>query len=442
MHVRTIRFLFLGSLLFFMSGCAQNSTYRTDFTPCTFTKEGDCTRQAIQYHAPGQAEEYSLSFVEFDDQGQLRHREQMQAVLANYYEISSTHDVLLIVFVHGWHHSAKPGDKNIQEFRRLLSRVSAIEHAGSELAKQTPRKVLGLYIGWRGDSITIPYLNSVTFWDRKNTAHNVGLQGVTEALLKLEEIVNVKAGIETAVPKPLNSRLVVIGHSFGGAVVYTSLQQVLADRFVDSRRGKTFVSDANGFGDLVVLVNPAFEAMRFATLYDISQENCRRYMPTQLPKLAILTSEKDYATKYAFWVGRFFSTMFESHTTLARHLCTEQGAQKLDVDEGEADRNTVGHFAPYQTHHLVPATGKLSRGADFTYRQLQNTWSTQKASGTLHFEGTDLIHLNKTRPLNPYLNIKVDGELISSHSDIWGDAVINFVRDLIVISTLPGQAAK
>ncbi len=36
----------------------------------------------------------------------------------------------------------------------------------------------------------MPYLNAVTFWDRKNTAHDVGQLGVTELLLKLEEIVN------------------------------------------------------------------------------------------------------------------------------------------------------------------------------------------------------------------------------------------------------------
>ena len=341
-----------------------------------------------------------------------------------------------------FHHSAEPGDDNIKEFRHLLTRISETEHANSKKLKQPARKVLGLYIGWRGDSITIPYINAVTFWDRKNTAHTVGLQGVTEVLLKLEEIVNVKAGTETTEPKPNNSRLVVIGHSFGGAVLYTSLQQILADRFIDSRKGKTFSGDANGYGDLVVLVNPAFEATRFATLYDISQEGCRRYFPSQLPKLVILTSEKDYATKYVFPLGRFFSTFFESDTTLTRHQCTEKGEKELLVDEGEAGRNTVGHFDPYLTHHLVLAKTKRLRSAEFSYRALQNTWANQKAGGTLHFEDTDLIHLDRTRPLNPYLNITVDGELIHNHNDIWGDAVISFVRDLIVISTLPVQPTK
>jgi hypothetical protein len=433
----SIRLLLLLAAFFLMNGCAQNSAYRTDYTECTYAQPQDCAQNAIQHHAPGQASEYRLGFVEFDDQGQLRQREQMQAVLDSYYQIAAQDDVLLVLFIHGWHHNAGPGDTNIQEFRKLLEKVALSENTGAGAKARKARKVLGVYVGWRGESITVPVLNDVTFWERKNTAHNVGLQGVTELLLKLEEIVNVKAGMETEEPKPLNSRLVVIGHSFGGAVLFTALQQVMADRFIDSRKDKTWSGDAQGFGDLVVLMNPAFEALRYATLYDISQQNCRHYFPSQPPRLAILTSKKDYATRFAFPLGRFFSTLFESHTTLERHDCAADGPKDIDIDEGEADRNTVGHFEPYLTHRLVPDSTAQNRGAEFSYRDLQTAWSKQSYGNSLQFEGVDLVHLGHTQPLNPYLNIQVDGDLISDHNDIWGDSVIGFVRDLIVLSTLP-----
>lgn len=432
-----IQYTFILAVALVMSGCAQNEAYRKDFTACTYSQPEDCQQNAIQHHAPGRPDEYRLGFVEFDDQGQLRHREQMQSVLDSFYPIASKDDVLLVLFVHGWHHNAGPGDTNIQEFRKLLQKIARIENSGAGNNSHKARKVMGVYAGWRGESITVPLIKETTFWERKNTAHNVGLQGVTELLLKLEEIVNVKAGMEIEDPKPLNSRLVVIGHSFGGAVLYTALQQVMADRFIDSHRNKTFSSDAQGFGDLVVLMNPAFEAMRFATLYDISQQNCRRYFPGQPPRLAILTSKKDYATRFAFPLGRFFSTLFESHSTLQRHHCTAAGRKPVDIDEGDADRNTVGHFEPYLTHRLVTAPTRQTRSADFSYRELQNSWSKQSQNGSLNFEGVDLVHLGNTQPLNPYLNIQADGELIGDHNDIWGDRVIGFIRDLIVLSTLP-----
>lgn len=431
--------LFLATLLSVLvfSGCAQNAAYRTNYQSCVYTQSSDCTDHAIQHHAPDQPGEYYLSFVEFDDQGQLWDRKQLHKVLDTYQPIAGTHDVLLVAFIHGWHHNADPEDSNIQEFRRLLTKLSQAEFNGG-----TRRKVLGVYIGWRGESITIPVINGTTFWERKNTAHKVGQQGVTEVLLRLEEIVNVKAGMDRAKPQPLNSRLVTIGHSFGGAVLYTALQQILEDRFIDSRKNKTVTGDANGMGDLVVLMNPAFEALRYATLYDISQDYCRSYFPSQLPKLAILTSETDRATGWAFPLGRFVSTFFETHTTLDRHHCTGTGKSNISpmkIAEGEADRHTVGHFEPYLTHRLIPSKTPETRSTKFNYRTLQNLWSQQKLSGSFAFDNTELIHLGKTVPNNPYLNIQVDQHLIVGHNDIWHDDIVNFLRDLIMISTIPGQ---
>ena len=91
-------------LLTIISGCAQNSAYRTDKTSCLYIKTGDCAANAIQQNAPGRDNEFELAFVEFNDQGQLRDRKQMQAVLDHYYKIASDNDVVLMVFAHGWHH--------------------------------------------------------------------------------------------------------------------------------------------------------------------------------------------------------------------------------------------------------------------------------------------------------------------------------------------------
>jgi hypothetical protein len=420
----------------FFTGCAQNAPYRTEYGLCTPTEQLKCAHSALLHEAPGSSREHYLGFVEFDDQGQLWDRAQMREVVGSYQEIAGQSDVLLVVFVHGWHHNAEAGDGNIEEFDKLLGSLAEIEARGG-----SGRKVLGLYVGWRGESIEIPLVNDLTFWERKNTAHNVGLQGVTEVLLRLEEIVNVKAGMETEEPPPLNSRMVVIGHSFGGAVLYTALQQVLADRFIDSRRGQTSSGDAKGFGDLVVLVNPAFEAMRFATLYDISQEHCRRYFETQLPKLAVLTSQGDLATKLAFPAGRFFSTLFETHKRLDnRHYCDGgRSVAPLTLDEGKADRTALGHFRPYITHELKPSAAKRMRGAGFDYRAFRTAWSRQQSGGTLPFVGSELVHLGRTHPLNPYLNVTVDKALMADHNDIWRPEIVKFVRDLITISTLPAE---
>jgi hypothetical protein len=419
------------AILLALAGCASDKAYRPDLTACRMSQSAEqCARHAILVNAGQAGESYRLGFVEFDDQGQVRDRGQMQAVLGNFQEIAGKEDVLLVTFAHGWHHNARYDDENVRNFSQLLGQIAKAEAASGH------RKVLGLYLGWRGESVSLPLLRYATFWERKNTAHKVGANGVAEVLLKLEEIVNVKEGIEAADAKPNESRMVLIGHSFGGAVAFTALQQILEDRFIDSRRGKTASDTAKGFGDLVVLMNPAFEALRYASLYDLSRERCS-YFPQQLPKLAILTSEADWATGYTFPAGRFFSTLFESHNTLDRAYCSPKGTEKIQIKEGQADRNTVGHFEPYLTHELHAAGEGVKHLTDdgISIGELKRRWITQQPADWFDFGDSRLLHLGHTHPLNPYLNIRVDSMLIPGHNEIWDERIVNFIRDMIVIST-------
>lgn len=421
----------------FISACSGNVQYRNDDKKiCNYVKEGDCATSILQKSTAEPDSPYMLGFIEFDDQGQLWQRDQMNMISDKFNEIAGREDVLIIVFVHGWKHNAEDGDGNINEFRKALKNMAKTETKNSNKYKYKTRKVLGVYLGWRGESIDVDYLDNITFWERKNTAHIVGQRGVTEPLLKLEEIINVKRGIAANDNKKTTSHLVIVGHSFGGAVVFASLQQVLNDRYLDSHSGKTWQDGPTGFGDLVVLVNPAFEAMRYATLYDISQQKCRRY-PGQMPSLVTLTSEADWATKYTFSFGRFFSTIFESHNTLERYYCTEEGKEKFELTEGKADRNTIGHFEPFITHELLPDSKATVDRSQFKYKLLRKQWLEQKAGSTINFSSAKLVHLDKTRPRNPFLNVKVNEELIPDHNNIWGDNIVQFISDMIIMSTLP-----
>lgn len=430
-HLKTI--ILIGLLA--LTACSFNGQYRTELSPCQVTGDTPCNSAAIQQLKTAVGE-YQLGYIEFDDQGQLRQREQMLAVIDHMGREAAKNDVILTVFVHGWHHNAAPDDGNVTEFNRLLAKLAVAEKFASGQQQRPARKILGVYIGWRGESIEIPWVNNLTFWDRKSTAQEVGLQGVTEALLKLEQIVNVKAGQEGD-PKQRNSRMVVVGHSFGGAVLYTATQQLLTDRYYQTRLG--YSRNAEGFGDLTLLINPAFEALRFSTLYDIGQQQCRRYWSDQLPKLVIMTSEADLATRYAFPLGRIFGTVFETHDDMERIQCTVQGQQPVSFSEWEADLLTVGHYKPYWTHKLKALPEIVKRTTTFNYGTLSTLWSQQQFGGRITFEGSVLSHRGLTHPLNPYLNIRVDKKLIGGHNDIWGESVLSFIRDLIMISTIPNE---
>lgn len=404
-----------------LSACASNEIYRNNFSRCEVTAQESCESHSIQLHHKATDQEYLLGFVEIDDQGQLRNRAQMRALLNELYTLASKESLLINVFVHGWHHSAKPGDANVENFKHSLAELSEIESRELHSGK-TPRKVVGIYVGWRGESIEVPWVNTITFWDRKNTAHEVGYLGMAELLLRLEEIRNIK---NTQEP-PVKSRLVVLGHSFGGAAVYSATAQILADRFVNSALDKNYVGSAAGFGDLVVLLNPAFEALKYAPLYDLAQARCS-YFEGQPPRLVILTSEADYATRYAFPAGRVFSTFFETHGTIERDDCN----RPLVYSEGAADRSTVGHFGPLQSHELHPA----SQEKKLVYRNIQAIWEKQQVEGIAQYGKTELTSLKRTTIYNPYLNVKVDKRLIADHNDVFRPEIAEFIRALIVVST-------
>lgn len=408
-----------------LSGCASNEIYRGDYRPCGVTAENACEQSSQHIYNAGADDEYTLGFVEIDDQGQMRDRKQMQALLDTLYQKAARESILLTVFVHGWHHNARPGDSNIEGFKENLARISKIESRRARELGRPPRKIAGVYVGWRGESIDVPPFNYLTFWDRKATAQDVGYLGITELLVKLEEIANVR----NSMTPPVKSRLVVIGHSFGGAVVFSATSQILASRFVDSRENKGFTDTAKGFGDLVVLLNPAFEALRYAPFYDLAQARCG-YFPEQLPRLAILTSEADDATGILFPMGRVFSTVFETHRDMERNECNHP----LSLDEGAADRNTVGHYEPLISHTLtLVAEKKNLQLAD--YKNMKHIWSTQTPGNATQYGSTVLTHLNKTNPRNPYLNIRVDENIITDHNDVFNEKVMEFIRLLIGLST-------
>lgn len=417
-----------------ITACTGNIAYRTQYDLCEIAQsEKKCDNASLQFYKnPEKAEEsYTLGFVEFDDQGQLYDRKQMNILIKHLYSMASTDDLLMSVFVHGWHHNAKANDSNIVNYRNTLLKLSRLEQFDAKQAQRKPRKIVGIYVGWRGESVTIPYLNTLTFWDRKSTAQKVGHGGVTEFFSRLEEIRNVKESTYTD-NKEIQNRLVIIGHSFGGAVVYSALSQILMDRFVDTKGPVGTASTVKGFGDLVILINPAFEALQIATLNDMANER-GSYFSDQAPVLAVLTSEADLATKYAFWAGRVFSTAPAKHRNVTR--INKASKQEQLIKQGSADRTAIGHFKPYITHRLNPDKAPQTGNMLQALTDVRNSWQQDKPGQVIHFPGSVLEHRNTTVARNPYLLIQVDKDIIPGHNEIYDERVVSFLSFLIMLST-------
>jgi hypothetical protein len=435
------------ALLIMISGCAPHKMYRSEKPEIGVCEkqepesDSECEKYSLQRMPTGNGASYLLGFIEFDDQGQLWSRTQMRNVLDQLKKEAASQDLLIVAFVHGWKHNAAPGDKDIKTFRGILTQLSKFETQKAKAMQADPantegpaRQVAGVYLGWRGESIIPDPFKELTFWDRKNTAQKVGRGGIVEVLSQVEDIQII-----------YGSSLVVIGHSMGSTVLHTALVQILEDRFI-----QTANPDIKGYGDLVVLINSAFEANLYTPLSDMSTERCD-YCESQRPILAVLTSEADWATRDSFRIGRILSTRFEyeDHDHQRKNAVT---GQVETISAYEANVTAIGHFEPYRTHRLDPrqpeqkreeltfATAK--RSVD-TFGQISDDWRNDAPGKSITIGDVVLTRTENSAGRNPYLVIRVSEKLSSGHNDIDDPRIIDFINQLIQISsTSPAQTEK
>jgi hypothetical protein len=73
---------------------------------------------------------------------------------------------------------------------------------------------------------------------------------------------------------------------------------------------------------------------------------------------------------------------------------------------------------------------------------VRNGWTLDAPGRDIPFRGTVLRHLDKSVTRNPYLNIEVDRKIIPGHNEIYDPRVLDFLANLIMLSTTENEAAK
>jgi len=415
----------LAMLLVGMSGCIPLKQYRTNASPPPTPSDAPLT-----------------TFVEYDEFGHAFDPHEMSNAVAQATATAAANG-LVIVYVHGWHHNASKSDGNVDSFQKVLERAAEIDASYGV----PPRPILGVYVGWRGESVNSHHwysklFSELTFWDRKNTAHAVGNGEVLELLQRLSSIRQAHQ----------DSRLVVIGHSFGGAVVYSTLahkliEQILADE--DPAVNQEQLLPPVSPWDLAIVVNPAFEAMRLRPQFELASS--REYGPEQGPHLVLITSTADSATGIFFPIGRKLSTMFDTYA---------------DGDPTGRDLNTtaVGHYLPYVTHQLAPSP-VCQRGPPSLVAPTTTTAALLATTNTYCFndgralqEGATPLLLTRcdadadcgavaphhhiargkaSDGLMPYrlpiMNIRTTEAVMADHNDIWNPSMQGLLTQLVIL---------
>jgi hypothetical protein len=95
---------------------------------------------------------FDLAVIEFDDDGQFEKQVQLRRaadwITARRAGDFTEHGVVVVVFVDGWHHGARWEDTHFVAFRKVL-RALAVR----EMERRDSRRVIGLYLAWRGNPL-------------------------------------------------------------------------------------------------------------------------------------------------------------------------------------------------------------------------------------------------------------------------------------------------
>ncbi len=341
---------------------------------------------------------YWAGFVEFDDEGWLYDPRgqptQMQVVHArlrselNDREFDKT-DFLVVAFVHGWHHNAHDTDCNVREFRAMLK--VANDRYAAEAAKNStmhPRRIVGIYAGWRGESIDVNGLNVTTVLDRRNAAERVAKGDIRELFAQLRKLQigeSQKSDPAGGLMRTDRMRTVVIGHSFGGLIAFHGLSPAVLNELtltkpereqgcrptvyrppaVQMQNGVRLAKDENVaidkdrtapvFPDMLILVNPAFEATRFESLHALMRPNGCPY-PEDRPKVVVVTADNDGATGSIFHASRKVLTVLEAYP---REIDSADNVSR----ERDANTHAIGFAQRYQTHRLCVIGEGLNKRA-------------------------------------------------------------------------------
>lgn len=395
-------------------------------------------------------EDYRLHFLEFDDQGQLWSTAPFKRLVETLQKEAASPEkprLTIVLFAHGWQNDARLCNGNVCCFRTFLSRIAADSKIGSARSNGMlrPTRVIGIFIGWRGLSATIPPFRALSFYSRKNVAANVGHGELVEVLSFLDQYQK-HVNAETV----NRCRLVIMGHSFGGAIVYSAIANVLKSRITDARV-RTVLGEENlpieGFGDLVVLANPAFEASLYAPLQELVGA-FPSFSPHQNPLLIVLASETDTATRTYFKISRFVGTIFQrTGPRSSRQMLT----------------HTIGNYEPFVTHKAsAPVDERVGRGGSLlgvvSDCECKLPMSEVDVEAVDHFlsilrmgraeaakalvptlcpghEQLGVVSLDcvVTRPPGlPLWVIRASNEVVSGHSGFFTRPVTDIVRNLVV----------
>ncbi len=400
---------------------------------------GSCGYAHKNYNQEGGALVHPNDFViQVDDYGSFWDPEIPARAIDSIAQSARSTNTIVIVVVHGWQHSAAPNDENAVRFATILQAIRkklddnvdgkpGIYRRSRQLLTGSGNvNVFGIYVGWRGSSLPSP-LSYLTFWDRKNAAERVGNGDLREFLLRLNSIY--RASYQDRKPLSPYVGMASIGHSLGAQVLFKAISSTLEQELIevtklalnrDAPRQK-LAKPLEGFGDIVILLNPALEAFQFERIRKLDAQ--LTYDRRQPPLLLVLSADTDVSRRVFFPAGRWVDAIFLA---------------PIHDEQYDLWSHALGEYEPQRTHTITFLPEQPVPAAKFFISD-----APDRPCDIVNFDLTDMPTIARVRlepiagrhhPYSPFLIAYGGKKLIHGHSGIFEQELSNFVNEYIGIT--------
>ena len=426
----------------------------------------NCWKSAYEHHR-----QYDVFYAEFDDEGNAT--DVTQADGAKYSEselylikqklsaMVKDQPLNVVVFTHGWHGSASARDSYSIEFKGMLLDIAngdakkASERTAESSAriktKRDPNdanpsggyRTVGIEVAWRGDSLDTPGLKYLNVWDRKLAADTISKGAVHDLFAFLNGFyLEHSCHGSRAQPGCGQVHMLSVAHSFGALIDF----QAFVGR-LESGLAVDGCDRAYGFGDMTILLNPAFEGTRYRPYFNTAMDRSN-YLgdpaspgcsneawgtkEVQVPTVVVLQSKGDWATEWTFPFLRWFSAR------AARTLSKEESVEQIQA---------VGWVEKFRTHSLtltedteavdscLPTEATTLIGAPKSYCPFSDPMaekgmkSSNRTQGlVLSFDPSGLE--DKPPSYMPAWSVAVDKCIMQDHDDFWNPQIVRLIRIL------------
>jgi len=371
-----------------------------------------------------------IGFVELDDHGLYWTDKQLPASMEMIGRAAEPNGAIVAVFVHGWLNNARYPDADngdLDNFKNdVLAVLSQHETAAAKREGRPRRPVVGVYVAWRGKSLSGP-LFFLSFYDRKDAALRVA---DTQATVTLR-------GLIAKTRENPKSQILVVGHSFGGLITERALGPVLITEAMRARTGTPIGALLRDAPDLVVLVNPAMNATRaLGDVWTLKESpelvprrrtifHLREEALTRTPLIISLTSATDLATGLAFPLAEYVAGVFQSFRGW--------GGTPMDgvfPSQRTVYAKTMGHLPQIWSHDVTFTQLPEVRTDPATDRAVPCERRGPADAEICFIVGRDMFTMTpRAGRFNDthYWIMQIPKTIVNGHSDVWNPVWVNML---------------